>query len=251
MSKFLVVANWKMNPGTMREAHKLFEATRKAADTSSGSFVVVAPPSIYLREISRSYRGKKIAFASQDAHHAEGGAHTGRISLQQAKDAGVSYAIVGHSETRASGKSDDDTRKEVAAALALRLTPILCVGELSRDASGDHLAVVREQLTTGLADVPVGKLSKVLIAYEPVWAIGGETTMSPREMHEMSIFIRKVVVDRYSPVGHSMKVLYGGSVSEKNTLPMLEDGDVDGLLVGHVSIDAARFAALLSSIANT
>lgn len=247
MAKTLVVANWKMNPGTAREAKKLFDATRKAAEKSKVT-LVVAPPAIFLRELSSSYRGKRIAFASQDAHAAAGGAFTGKISLAQAKDARAAYAIVGHSETRAAGKSDDDTRKEVAAALALKMTPILCVGERERTSGAEHLGMVREQLAVGLADVPLTKLTKILIAYEPVWAIGGETTMSPRDMQEMAIFIRKVVVDRFSPLGHSMKILYGGSANEKNTLPMLKDGDVDGLLVGHVSIDAGRFATLLSTI---
>ena len=245
--KVLVVANWKMNPGTAREAKQLFDATKKSAEKSKAT-LVVAPPAIFLRELSSSYRGKKIAFASQDAAAATGGAQTGKISLTQAKDARATFALVGHSETRAAGKSDDDTREEVAAALQLRMTPILCVGELSRNSSGDHFLRVREQLTIGLADVPVGKLTKVLIAYEPVWAIGGEETMSPRDMHEMAIFIRKVVVDHFSPAGHAMKILYGGSANEKNTLPMLKDGDVDGLLVGHVSIDKERFAALLATI---
>ena len=134
----LVVANWKMNPPTFREAKKLFEATRKAAEKARKSNVVIAPPAVFLRELSKRYRGSRVAFAVQNAHWEAGGAHTGEISLRQAHDARAHYAIIGHAERRAEGETDDDVRKKVASALALKMTPILCVGQKERTDRRKH-----------------------------------------------------------------------------------------------------------------
>ncbi len=246
--KVLVVANWKMNPATMREARKLFDVERKAAERSRGVSVVVAPPAIFLRELSGKYRGGKIAFAVQNAHFDAGGAHTGDISLAQAKDARAKYVIIGHAERRAEGETDDDTKKKVAAALSLKMTPILCVGESLRTDDGEQFGLVRGQLRVGLADVPSSALSRVLLVYEPLWTIGKETAMNPREMHQMAIFMRKCVVESHGEGGRSLKILYGGSVDEKNAAAMLEGGDVHGFLVGRASIDPKAFAALLQAI---
>src|SRR3989344_9149936 len=147
--KPLVVANWKMNPSGWREAKKLLEATKKAAANVS---LVVAPPALYLREFAKEKRGR-IAFAAQDAHFEASGAHTGKISMAQAKDAGASYVLVGHSEVRARGETNEDTRAKIIAALAVKLSPILCIGETERSGSGSHFNIVAEQLKTGLQDV--------------------------------------------------------------------------------------------------
>jgi len=251
MVKTLVVANWKMNPATLREAVKLFEATRRAAEKAKYSSVVVAPPAIFLRELAKGYRGAKIAFAVQNAHFAPVGAHTGDISLAQAKDARSHYAIIGHAERRAEGETDDDVRKKVAAALALKMTPILCVGESARTEGGEQFDVVREQLRAGLEGVPASGLGRVLLVYEPLWTIGTKTTMVPREMHQMAIFMRKCVVDTHGGSGRAIKILYGGSVDEKNAGAMLRDGDVRGFLVGRASVNAVEFGKLLQAIEET
>ncbi len=247
MSKVLVVANWKMNPPSFQEAKGLFDATRKAVEKYPSS-VIVAPPSIYLRELHARYKGRSIRFCAQDVSYDARGAHTGEISLPQAKEAGIVYAIVGHSERRARGETNEDTRKKVAAALAARVTPILCVGEAKRDASGEHLEFIKEALRIGFADVPTAKISSIIVAYEPIWAIGGEEAMKPRDMHEMAIFIRKTLVGLYGEGARSLKILYGGSINESNASDMVRAGDVSGLLVGHVSTDGVRFAALLENL---
>src|SRR3989344_1848315 len=144
-AKRLVVANWKMNPPTFREAKLLFEATKKVR-------VVVAPPAIFLRELAGAYRGKKVAFAAQSAHFEAGGAHTGELSMKQARDAKASYVLVGHAERRASGETNDDTRKKITAAFAHSLTPIFCIGEHVRASDGSHFSYIREQLTAGPAE---------------------------------------------------------------------------------------------------
>lgn len=246
--KALVIANWKMNPQTLAEAKKLLEGTKKAADKAKGATVVVVPPAIFLHELRASYRGKKLSFGIQNAHAESAGSYTGEISLAQAHAAGASWAIVGHAERRAMGETNLDIRKKVAVALALKMTPVLCIGEKARDTSGEHLNLVKEQLKAGLADVPAAKLSKVVIAYEPVWAIGATEAMRPHDMHEMAIFIRKTLFDIYGKPGMTAKILYGGSIDETNAPAMLCEGDVEGLLVGRASADAARFTRLLAAV---
>ncbi|HEY4516602.1 MAG TPA: triose-phosphate isomerase family protein [Candidatus Paceibacterota bacterium] len=247
----LVIANWKMNPPTFREARGLFEATRKAAERSRGVTLVVAPPVIFLRPLSALYKGKRIAFALQGGHWEKAGAQTGEISMAQAQDARASYIIVGHSESRARGETNEDTRKKVAAALALKLTPILCVGERQRDQGGAHFTIVSEQLRAVFGELTATQAARVIVAYEPIWAIGGEESMSPRDMHEMAIFIRKSIVDLLGQGSMSVKIIYGGAATEENATAMLAGGDVVGLLVGHVSVDSKRFAALLSAISKS
>jgi triosephosphate isomerase len=146
------------------------------------------------------------------------------------------------------GETNETVNKKIVAALATKLCVIFCIGEQTRNRDGEHFDFIKEQLRVGLRDVPVAKLSKITIAYEPVWAIGATTAMSPRDMHEMAIFIRKTIVELYGQPGMSTKILYGGSIDETNAGEMLRDGDVDGLLVGRVSTDATKFALLLSVV---
>ncbi|TSC86940.1 MAG: triosephosphate isomerase (TIM) [Parcubacteria group bacterium Gr01-1014_8] len=250
MSKCLVIANWKMNPPTFREAKLLLEATKKSAEKANVS-LVVAPPSLFLRELRRLSRSRRILFAAQHAHFEEGGAHTGEISIQQVRDAKAGYVLIGHAERRARGETNDDTRQKVGAALANGLIPVLCVGETKRTASGDYFPLIAEQIRVAFTDVPAIKLGKVVIVYEPLWTIGTDKTMDPRSMHEMSIFIRKTIVDSYGQEGHKMKILYGGSIDATNAGAMLQDGDVHGLLVGRASINAVEFAHLLQAVGNS
>ena len=248
--KAIIVGNWKMNPTTFRQAAALLEATKKAAEKTR-TFVIVAPPVIFLRELKKKFRGGRIAYAVQHAHFDERGAHTGDISLAQAKDAGATYVLVGHAERRGLGETNDDTRKKVAAALAHKMTPILCVGEATRGAGGEHFELVKEQLKVGLTDVGATKLGKILLVYEPLWTIGTSATMSPRDMHEMAIFIRKTVVELHGEAGHTVTILYGGSIDETNAQDMLQNGDIRGLLLGRASEDPHKIRTLLQVVAET
>ncbi len=246
--KSLVVANWKMNPATSQAAKKLFEASRKAAEGAKHVSVVVAPPAIFLRELKSRYKGNKIALAAQNGRAESSGALTGEISLAQCRDAGAQYVIVGHAERRALGESSEDAGKRVVVALGLKMTPILCIGEEVRSGNGEYFDIVRMQLRAGLVDVDASQLKNVIIAYEPVWSIGKNTAMGPREMHEMAIFIRKTIVDLKGEKGMAIKILYGGSIDDTTAPDMLKKGDVHGLLVGRASEDALKFAALVRAI---
>lgn len=242
------MANWKMNPATFREARKLFDETKKLTSAAQGVSIVVCPPAIFLRELATGQRaGSKIAFGIQNAHFEERGSFTGEISMPEAKDAKASYVLIGHAERRALGETDEEVRKKVSAAITANITPVLCVGEKSRE-SGEYYDVVREQLRAGLMAVPEKKVSKVVIAYEPVWAIGAAAAMNPREMHEMAIFIRKTIVERFGDAGHKVTILYGGSIDAKNAADMLQNGDVKGLLVGRASVDAKAFGELVRAV---
>lgn len=246
--KPIIIANWKMNPATWREAKQLFAATKRAVEQAPHVSVVVAPPAVFLRQLRQEYRGKRIMFAAQDARAEAGGAFTGGLSLAQCKDAGAHYVLVGHAERRALGETSEQTGAKVIAALALKLTPVLCVGETERTNDADYFDAVRRQLRAGLSGVESSQIGRVLIAYEPVWAIGKEAAMSPRDMHEMAIFIRKTLVDLKGVGAMQVRILYGGSIDETNASTMLHEGDVVGLLAGRVSEERARIGSLLQAI---
>lgn len=245
-----VVANWKMNPPSFAEARKLLEMTRRAGEEAKGVSLIVAPPSIYVRDLRAAYKGRKLLFAAQNAHAEPAGSYTGEISLAQMKDSKVTHVIVGHAERRAVGETNDEVRKKVAGALEIGLTPILCIGEMSRAADGGFYPFVRTQIIAALGGVSANKVNRVVVAYEPVWAIGSDKSMQPRDMHEMAIFIRKSIVEMHGQPGMSMKILYGGAIDETNASAMLSGGDVGGFLVGRASCDHRRFPALLQAIAS-
>ncbi|OHB18876.1 MAG: triose-phosphate isomerase [Parcubacteria group bacterium RIFCSPHIGHO2_01_FULL_56_18] len=245
--KSLIVANWKMNPATAKEAMKLIEATKKATVATKGVSVIIAPPSIFLRDVAQQLGGGKIGLAAQHVHFENAGSFTGEISIPQIHDAKATYAIVGHAERRAMGETNEEVGKKVAALLEAKMTPILCIGEQIRTPAGEHFLFVKEQLRTGLHGVSPAKIGKVIIAYEPVWAIGAAHPMQPRDMHEMSIFIRKTIVEKYGDLGMNNTVLYGGAVDAASAPSMLRDGDVKGFLVGRASVDAKAFVELLSA----
>ncbi|HVU75728.1 MAG TPA: triose-phosphate isomerase [Candidatus Paceibacterota bacterium] len=246
--KSIIVANWKMNPQTYRDAKKLFDATRKISERQNNISLIVAPPALYLRELAAGYKGRKISFAGQSAHFEAAGSYTGELSMAQLRDAKATHVLIGHAERRAMGETDAEVRLKVTAALQAKLTPIVCIGEKSRNNSGEHFTFVASQLLEALADVPAAKLASILIAYEPVWAIGAERPMDARSMHEMAIFIRKKLVERFGVQAMKIKILYGGSIDQDNAADMLLHGDVNGLLIGRASTEAVKFTLLLEAV---
>ncbi len=248
-ARSLIVANWKMHPTTRVDAKQLFAAVKRIAEKIPVASIIVAPPMVYISELARGYKGRSIAFAAQHAHEGDAGAFTGEISMAQIKDAGAKYVIVGHAERRAAGESEEDVGRQVASAVTKKLAPILCIGERTRGMHGEHLVVIKEQLRAALLDVVEGDIPKIIIAYEPVWAIGAAEPMSPTQMHEMVIFIRKMIVEMKGQAGLSTKILYGGSIDDTSAKRMLDEGEVGGLLVGRASTDPVEFTALINSLA--
>lgn len=245
--KAIVVANWKMHPQTFKEAKRLFDGTKKAIEAAKGVSVIVAPPAVFVRELSKGYRGR-IAFATQGARAEAEGAFTGDVSLAEMKDARCTYAIIGHAERRAKGETNEDAAAQLKASLTLGMAPVLCVGEGERSADGRHFSFIKEELRSALSGIKPADIKKLLIAYEPVWAIGAAKPMTARDMHEMSIFIRKCVVESVGETGMDVRILYGGSIDEHSARPMIEQAQVHGLLVGRASVDIGIFSALLESL---
>lgn len=251
-TKKLLIANWKMNPKTLPEAKRLFLDVKKAIGKMTGARAVICPPAVFLPEIQKLYIGKRIAFGAQDVHTEKGGSHTGSLSAPMLRSVGASYAIVGHSERRAAGETNDDTRRKVRAALDERIAPVLCVGEQERDHNnGDHLHFIREEVETALRDIAKDELRRIAVAYEPIWAIGKSAAdaMKPHDVHEMMLFVRKVLAEMFDrDTALAVPVLYGGSVEPENCDALIKEGGVNGFLVGHASLDATSFGDILACV---
>jgi len=250
MEKKLVVANWKMNPTTLAEAKKLFKNILEPARKFRNVRTVICPPFVYIPQLRNFYGGTQVALGAQDVSREEKGAHTGDVSASMLASVGVSHVIVGHSERRKRGETNEDIEQKTAAALAEGLTVLLCIGEETRDAHGDYFSFVRDELTSALANVQKRDLERVIIVYEPIWAIGktDKDALGPEGMHEMSLFIRKILVERYErTLAQTVPILYGGSVERGNALALLVGGAVEGFLVGHASLDEVEFVEILTS----
>src|SRR3989344_8422328 len=248
--KKLIVANWKMNPGTAAEARSLCLASRRAAAEARRLSVVVCPPFPFLSLFSRLANGV-ISLGSQDVCWRNGGPYTGEVSPEMLKDIGVTLSIVGHSERRARGETDDIVSRKAQAVVREGFSALVCIGEKTRDENGDYFAVLREQIKSSFSKVQRRFLSDILIAYEPLWAIGRNwrDAATPEAVREAAIFIRKVMADIFGDAGAQVPVLYGGSVGPENAQALLRGGDIAGFLVGHESLEPDAFA-WLTRIAN-
>lgn len=242
----LIAGNWKMN-GT---SASLAEVSRLAELLANGEpprcTVVICPPATLLAQLTTQASAAGIVSGGQDCHAAANGAHTGDISAQMLADAGAQYVIVGHSERRTNhGETDDLVRQKAAAALSAGLVPIICVGETEaeRDA-GRAIEVVKSQLTGSVPE----SFSSVVIAYEPVWAIGTGRTPSAADIAEMHNAIRAHLVDRHGEAGSGVRILYGGSMKPNNARDILRIDNVNGGLVGGASLLANDFYTIISAI---
>jgi len=251
MKKKLVVANWKMNPKTLDDALELFDGIKKGAAKAGNVSTVIAPTFVHLPDILLSYKGNKIDFAAQDVYYEPRGSHTGEVSVGMLKDLGVSYVIVGHSERRADGESNEDIAKKVRAVVEEGLTCILCIGERERDHNATYLSVVEEQLSSALKGIEKKHLKRLVIAYEPVWAIGktSNNAMKAYDVHQMVVYVRKILTEQFDKkVAFSIPVLYGGSVKAENAKELMSEGEVNGFLVGGASLAAEEFSEILSTV---
>ncbi len=242
-----------MRPSTLREAVRLGAVVKKAAGRQRGLEVAIAPPFVYLARLHEALRGSAVMLGAQDVFWEREGAYTGEISALMLASIGVSYVIVGHSERRALGETDEQVTRKTRAALGNGLSPIVCVGERARDAAGQHLAVVEAQLRAACAAVSKTNAPALAVAYEPVWAIsdgaGRGTAATPRDVHEMVLFIRKTLVDRYGRrTAEQVRILYGGSVDAVNATTLMDEGAAQGFLVGGASVDARAFEKILSAV---
>lgn len=245
----LIVANWKAYVEDVAKAKKLFAAAKRLGRSFDGT-IVLAPPAPLFAALALGNR-TKIAFAAQDVSATLGGATTGEPTAPMFAAAGASYAIVGHSERRAAGDTTAIVTEKLLRALAHGLTPILCIGERERDSEGRYLNSVREEITSALAVLTPKERTRVVIAYEPLWAIGktAAEAIDQRDLGEMVLYIRKVLAEMLPGKSSARSlVLYGGSVEPGNIRALAGGSGVDGFLIGHASVDPHVFAALVQEL---
>lgn len=250
MSKYLLVGNWKMNPQKEVDVKKKISDFKKHSKGLRGVDVVICPPHVFIQSASRFCSGS-ISLGAQDMFWKKEGSYTGETSPEMLRGFDVQYVIIGHSERRELGETNEIVAQKTSAALESRILPIVCVGEKTRDEEGKYLDEIKTQLTESLRKVPKTKIDSVVIAYEPVWAIGASSAMDSHEMHQMTLFIKKTLIKMFSrKVADKIRVLYGGSITEDNARDMIELGNVDGLLVGRASLDPKQFALIYKNISN-
>lgn len=249
MKRKIIVGNWKLNPTNLDEAKKIWRKVKNISSKLLSTYVVECPPFVYISKFSLVKGKQTVGVGAQNAFFEDQGAFTGEISPLMLKDLGVTHIIVGHSERRNMGETDEIVAKKVQAVLEAGVHPIVCVGEKERDDHGLYLDTLKMQIKNSLAKVPKKLIAQLILAYEPVWAIGSKEPMNPIIIHEMSIFLRKVLSDMF---GHenAMKtpVLYGGAVNFRNAAEIISKGNVDGLLVGRESVNTPSFLELLKAV---
>ncbi len=260
MRKKIVAGNWKMNLA-LDEAMNLAKELKvkidhqldKGQDGTNNALpdIMLFPPYVYLTRVMELFMNyKKVFVGSQNIHHQEKGAYTGEVSPMMISSLGATHTLVGHSERRSQfGEDDDLLAIKIQLALKHGLIPVYCCGELLPERESEkHFEVIAGQLTQGVFWMNEENLDKLIIAYEPVWAIGTGRTASPAQAQEMHAFIRQLINDNYSKnAAENMSILYGGSCNAKNAKELFEQPDVDGGLIGGASLKAQDFFQIIQS----
>lgn len=261
--KPLLIANWKMNPASPKEASRLLRETERIAFAFRGKVEIAAcPPFVYLffahqkkyRAGAKPHRESSALFyGAQDCfweNPRKGGAYTGEISADMLKQSGARFVIVGHSERREYfGETNAVIAKKMAIALAAGLAPILCVGERERNDASSYLSFVKQELEEGLSLVKKSELSRIVIAYEPIWAIGtDEQPITPKAVFEMNLYIKKILYGVWGTRNSTIRIIYGGSVAPGYAAEFLAEGGMTGLLVGHQSLKPKALGKIVGEV---
>lgn len=246
----VIAGNWKMYT-SHQESVAL--ATDISANTSGGYEVVVCPPSVHLESVCRVMSGSRVGVGAQNAYSEKEGAFTGEISCEMIRSVGGTYVILGHSERRQIfGESDTLINSKVKAAQRADLVPILCVGEtLDEEVAGDTVSVITRQLSIGLESVPIMDPARLIIAYEPVWAIGTGKVATPGVAEAVHSEIRRWLFGRYADQADQIRILYGGSVKPDNVASLMAQPNIDGALVGGASLKSESFLSIINAASPT
>ncbi len=249
MKKIFVIGNWKCNPTSLSEAKSLFLSINKKIQKKRKIETVICPPFVYLFPLAQLNRNHKIILGAQDAFFENKGAFTGQVSPKMLKDLGCKYVIVGHSEKRVLGEKNEIINKKIHILLKENLTPILCIGENKEEREGKQtFERIKNQIQEGLKKVAKKYLHKVIIAYEPIWAIGTNRPCPPESVLTISIFIRKTFSTLFGlKKTDKITILYGGSVNANNAKKYVEEARIDGLLIGNSSLRAEEFLKIIFS----
>jgi triosephosphate isomerase len=246
MRRPILAANWKMQKIT-GEAEAFVRTFLPLVKNASGVDVVIAPPFTALERVAAALRGSEVALAAQNLNAAEEGAFTGEIAPRMLADLGCGYAIIGHSERRTLyGETNQGVAAKAAALLAHQMRPILCVGEsLEQREGGRTFAVISSQIDESLSDLPRARAAEIVVAYEPIWAIGTGRTATPEMAQEVHAMIRDQLRSRFGEAGAEIRIQYGGSVKPENVRDLMGQADIDGALVGGASLDPESFAKIV------
>ena len=244
----LIAGNWKMYK-TVEDAEAFIQALLPRVSTADHCDVAICPPFTAVQAMVDSTRGSRVQVYAQNMHHAGEGAYTGEVSAPMLAEVGVHGVVLGHSERREYfGETDKALALKVPAALEAGFVPVLCVGETEEERErGDTERKLRHQVQEDLAKVPAERLGEIVIAYEPIWAIGTGKVATPDQAQEAIAFVRALVADRSKEQAELTRVLYGGSVKPENAHELLALPDVDGALVGGASLDAESLAAIVAA----
>jgi triosephosphate isomerase len=246
MRRTLIAGNWKMNTDRAG-AVALAKDVVARSDAFQELDLLVCPPSVYLIPVAEVLKGSTVALGAQNMYHEPVGAFTGELSAAMLRDVGCRFVILGHSERRhILGETDQDVNKKSLAALAAGLVPIVCVGELLAEReAGRTAAVIRRQFEGSLAEVSADQIERLVIAYEPVWAIGTGKVATPAQAEEVHADLRKLLAERYNDsLAAKVRILYGGSVKPDNAGQLLSQPNIDGALIGGASLKAADFLGI-------
>ncbi len=249
MRRKIVAGNWKMNK-TASEAAALIDGIKAATAGIDQVDIVVCPPFTDLKDAAAACAGSNVALGAQNVHWAESGAYTGEISAAMLKEIGVQYVIIGHSERRQYfGETDDSVNQRTKAALAAGFTPIVCVGEtLQEREAGKIEEVIVRQVTEGFKGLSSAELAKLVVAYEPVWAIGTGLTATPAQAQEVHALIRRTLAAiSDGATAETIRIQYGGSMKPANAKELMDQPDIDGGLIGGAALKADSFADIIKA----
>ena len=249
--ELFIVANWKLNPSTRSEAKRLFNLVNRVFKSikNKDMEVVICPPSVYLPELRKQKSSLKLG--AQNCFWEEKGAFTGEVSSSMLKDLGCQYVILGHSERRGYfSETNEMVNKKIKAAISTKLKPILCIGETEVERKkGLTQKVLRSQIKKGLKKITKQEIKKIIIAYEPIWAIGTGKACSPKDAKRAAIFIRKIISKIYNQkTAKKIPVLYGGSANSQNAAPYIFEANFQGLLVGGASLNPKEFVRIIKNV---
>ncbi|WP_062532199.1 triose-phosphate isomerase [Jeotgalibaca dankookensis] len=250
MRKPIIAGNWKMNK-TAEEAHAFIEAVKNKIPSNDNVDSVVGAPTLFLEKMVEDTKGTELKVAAQNSYFEDSGAFTGEVSPYALGELGVDYVILGHSERREYfHETDEDVNKKVHAVFRNGMTPIVCCGEtLEQREAGETAEWIKGQITNALKDLTEGQVSNLVIAYEPIWAIGTGKSSSAEEADETCGVVRETVADLYSrAVSDAVRIQYGGSVKPENIAEYMAKDNIDGALVGGASLEPESFLKLLEAV---